>query len=423
MAIYNIHAGHGLSGGQGAGASGILDESTEARNVKTELIRLLTENGNTVYDCTYEGNASQNTILAGIVNKCNQHTVDLDISIHLNSGRNDLQGDTITGGVEVYGYNNDVKNISECICNEIASSLGIRNRGFKINTELYVLKNTRAKAILIECCFVDDKDDAVQWNAEKCAAAIAKAILETYNPNGVTNNTTNSTNKYSVGQYVNYSSYYKNPTAGMSEAIIESGQGQIAAIVSGQAKYQINGGELYVNDGDIRSVYIPQSSNLANSAVLNTSTNISATINKNLAVNAYYRVYANGKWYAEVKNLEDFAGDDKNAIRGIAIKVDNGSVKYRVHIRNGNWLPYVTGCNINDIINGYAGNCKNDIDALEVYYTTPSGYTYKKAKYRLAPINSTSYYAWQYDNETTNGQDGYAGQFGKSFGRFQIIIE
>ena len=420
MAIYNIHAGHGSAGGQGCGAVGLLDESTEARNVKTELIRLLREAGCTVYDCTYEGNASQNTILYEIVKKCNMHNADLDISIHLNSGRNDYQGDTVTGGVEVYGYNTDVKEVGDKICSNISETLGIRNRGFKTTKNLYILNSTKAKAILIECCFVDDKDDAGKWNVIKCAEAICLALG--YNPNGDTISMTNSTNKYSIEQYVNYSSYYKNPTASISEAVIKSGQGQITAIVNGQAKYQINGGELYVNDGDIRNIYTPQTSNLADSAVLNTSTNISATINKNLAVNAYYRVYAGGKWYNEVKNLEDYAGDGKNAIRGIAIRVDNGSVKYRVHIRNGNWYPYVAGYNTADNNNGYAGNGRDDIDAVEVYYTTPSGYTYKKAKYRLAPLNG-NYWDWQTDNDKTNGMDGYAGQFGNSFGKFQIVIE
>ena len=177
MKVYNVHAGHGLSGGKGSGAVGILDESTEARKVKTELIRLLRESGNTVYDCTYEGNADQDTILVNIVKKCNQHDVDLDISIHLNSGRNDVTGDGSTGGVEVYGYDNDVKDIGERICNAISNSLDIRNRGFKINTELYVLRKTYAKALLIECCFVDDKDDANKWNTIKCATAICEALI------------------------------------------------------------------------------------------------------------------------------------------------------------------------------------------------------------------------------------------------------
>ncbi len=72
--------------------------------------------------------------------------------------------------------------------------------------------------------------------------------------------------------------------------------------------------------------------------------------------------------------------------------------------------------------NRYAGDKRNDIDAVEVYYTTLSGYVYKKAKYRLALVGK-DYYDWQHDNETSSGQDGYAGSFGTSFGKFQLVIE
>lgn len=176
MSIYNIHAGHGISGGQGCGAIGILDESKEARNVKNKLIDILRKRGEIVYDCTFESSASQNTILNKIIEKCNQHIVDYDISIHLNSGRNDSIGDGKTGGVEVWGYDSAVEDIGLKICNEISVSLGIANRGFKISKTLAVLRNTKSKAILIECCFVDDRDDANKWNADKCAISIARAL-------------------------------------------------------------------------------------------------------------------------------------------------------------------------------------------------------------------------------------------------------
>lgn len=135
-------------------------------------------------------------------------------------------------------------------------------------------------------------------------------------------------------------------------------------------------------------------------------------------VNVYYRVKTQKHgWLSEVKNLEDYAGWQESPIIGVAIKVSQGIIKYRVHIKDGNWLPYVTGYNINDIKNGWAGNNKI-IDAIECYYYTPDNIRpYKKAKYK---INN---YSWQYDNEKTHGQDGYAGVFGVNATKFQIIIE
>lgn len=139
--------------------------------------------------------------------------------------------------------------------------------------------------------------------------------------------------------------------------------------------------------------------------------------NKNI-VNVYYRVCTiKHGWLPEVKNLEDYAGWENSPITGIAIKVDRGSIRYRVHIKGGNWLPYVTGYDTHNFANGYAGNGKA-IDAIEVYYYTPQDIRpYKKAKYK---IND---YSWQYDDERGNGQDGYAGILGVTATKFQIVIE
>ena len=135
-------------------------------------------------------------------------------------------------------------------------------------------------------------------------------------------------------------------------------------------------------------------------------------------VNVYYKVKTQKHgWLSEVMNLNDYAGWENSPITDVAIGVDKGSIKYRVHVKGGNWLPYVTGYNINDYSNGYAGNGR-PIDAIEVYYYTPSNIRpYKKAKYK---VNN---YSYQYDNEKTNGQDGYAGVFGVNATKFQIVIE
>lgn len=177
MAAYNVHAGHCPQGKGAYGAVGILKESVEDRLVKDEVIRLLRAQGHTVYDCTCEENTDQNGCLLKIVTKCNQHTVVLDVSIHLNSGRNDYGGDGSTGGVEVFNYDTRTKAISDRICKNISKALGITNRGTKYNKNLYVLSNTKSLALLVECCFVDDKDDASKWNAKKCAEAIVEGIL------------------------------------------------------------------------------------------------------------------------------------------------------------------------------------------------------------------------------------------------------
>lgn len=173
----NVHAGHNPDGKTGCGAVGFIKESTENRNVKNEVIRLLRMLGHTVHDCTVEDGTSARNVLVKIVEKCNTHDVDLDVSIHFNAGANDKTGNSKTTGTEVYVYsqNSKAKEAAVRTCAEIAR-LGFKNRGVKTNTGLYVLRNTNAPAMLVECCFVDDKDDVARYDYKSMAAAIVSGI-------------------------------------------------------------------------------------------------------------------------------------------------------------------------------------------------------------------------------------------------------
>lgn len=175
---FNVHGGHSL---KCRGASGLLDEVNEDRAVKNKVIELLRANGHTVYDCTDDVGATQNANLKNIVNKCNANKVDLDVSIHLNAG-----GGT---GTEVYVYSDSsrAKGYAQRIVNNISNSLGIRNRGVKTRTNLYVLRKTKSPSLLVECCFVDNAIDKVKWNVDKCAKAIVEGIL-----NATINNVTHT---------------------------------------------------------------------------------------------------------------------------------------------------------------------------------------------------------------------------------------
>ena len=173
----NVHAGHNPDGKVACGAIGIIRESTENRNVKNEVIRLLKALGHTVYDCTVDNGTSANNVLTNIVKKCNAHEVDLDVSIHFNAGVADQQGNGKSTGTEVYVYNSNskAKAAAEKVCAAIAN-LGFKNRGVKYSQSLYVLKKTAAPAMLIECCFVDDKDDVALYDYKSMAEAIVYGI-------------------------------------------------------------------------------------------------------------------------------------------------------------------------------------------------------------------------------------------------------
>lgn len=165
MGVYNVHGGHNFIV---PGAKGLLDETAEDRKVTARVISALRAAGHTVYDCTDDSGRTQGQNLANIVAKCNAHPVDLNISNHLNAG-----GGT---GVEVWCYNEKTKDIAAAICASVSTALGIPNRGVKYSKNLYVLRKTAGSAILVECCFVDNQNDASHWNADKCGDAIASAI-------------------------------------------------------------------------------------------------------------------------------------------------------------------------------------------------------------------------------------------------------
>ena len=138
----NVHAGHNPDGKIACGAVGLIKESTQSRKVKGYVIKYLKAAGHTVYDCTCNNGTSQSEI----------------------------------------------------------SKLGFANRGVKTRTDLYVLNHTapaRKKALLVECCFVDDKDDANLYNAKKMAQAIVIGILNAFD-SGIKKYSTRKINTFNV---------------------------------------------------------------------------------------------------------------------------------------------------------------------------------------------------------------------------------
>lgn len=167
---FNIHAGHNPDGKIASGAVGYIKESTEARKVKNELIKILKSQGHTVYDCTCENGTSQRDVLNKIVAKCNAHSVDCDISIHFNSSNGQGYGTEV-----LYKTSNGSKWATK-VQNTIVKECSFRDRGIKKRDNLYFLNNTKNVAILIECCFCDNKNDVNKYNYKKIAQAIAYSL-------------------------------------------------------------------------------------------------------------------------------------------------------------------------------------------------------------------------------------------------------
>lgn len=153
--------------------------------------------------------------------------------------------------------------------------------------------------------------------------------------------------------------------------------------------------------------------------------------------NVIYQAQIDGDyWLPQVINDEDYAGIRGRNITGITLSTDIGYAVYRVY-SNGRWLAYVDSRNsdISDYYNGYAGNGYS-IEAVEVYYYTPDTLLYNEAphykaftengyKYAYYRVSTTGndYFPYQTDNERNDGQDGYAGIYGRKVDRFQIVIK
>lgn len=132
-----------------------------------------------------------------------------------------------------------------------------------------------------------------------------------------------------------------------------------------------------------------------------------------------YRVFADGRWYDEVKGLSNIAGRKKQAISAVAVKVSKGDIKYRVHLLNGDWLDWVDGYDINDSNNGYAGIKGKVIDAVQVEFSGVGDY---KATYRARKQGKNKFMPYQHNTEKDSSQDGYAGLFGNKIDGLQITL-
>lgn len=162
-----VNAGH-TKFSTGTGANGYLNESTETRKIAYELMRLLADSKHEVIPAVYDRSANN---LKEAVNLANTEGADLFVSIHLNAG-----GGT---GCEAYTWKGEQVAQAVKACSYL-KMLGFKNRGVKNGSGLYVIKNTKCTAILIEVCFVDNKADAELYKRvgySNIAKAIYNAIV------------------------------------------------------------------------------------------------------------------------------------------------------------------------------------------------------------------------------------------------------
>lgn len=162
---FGIDLGHNVR--SDTGAIGIRKEDDLIVEVGTRVISKLRNLGHTVIVCTPTYASSVGNSLYQRVKKANDNRVDVFVSIHFNAGGG--------RGSEVFATSAAGKAIARKVLNEIVA-LGYVNRGVKDGGWLYVVRHTVAPAIVIECAFVDSREDMNRFNGEAMANAIVRGL-------------------------------------------------------------------------------------------------------------------------------------------------------------------------------------------------------------------------------------------------------
>lgn len=187
-----IMAGHSQNGYIGSGASKYIDESNETRRLGPKVVQYLKAVGVDADYIQHDKPKTSNYLKEQVTKANDMGTYDCVVQIHFNAGSSDPNNNTT--GTETYYASSKGKVFSDRV-NAKLSTL-FNNRGSKKDTRgLYWLRNTKCPAILIEVCFVDDKDDSKIYlnNINKVAKLIAEGLSNKAVSARPVGNTTSST--------------------------------------------------------------------------------------------------------------------------------------------------------------------------------------------------------------------------------------
>ena len=172
-----VAAGAGGHSKKAPGARKYIDEYTEDRKVIKAFVKELESRGIECVNCSNE-KPTQSQELAEECRLANKSGAGLFIAFHFNAAST-TSG---TRGTEVWYHTGsaDGKSYAKKASDMLADALGLKDRGAKATTGLYVLNHTEMTAILVEVCFVDAKGDVNAYKklgADGVAKAVADALF------------------------------------------------------------------------------------------------------------------------------------------------------------------------------------------------------------------------------------------------------
>ena len=174
MSKLYVSAGHGGKD-PGAVVNGVMEKNLNLE-IASKVLDLLKRDG---YDTLTNRVTDVDSTIADKVKQANLAKVSALIEVHLNAGGGQ--------GCEVYHSRvggNGLK-LAQAICDNI-HMLGFSNRGPKVKlndkgTDYFgIIRDTNMPTVLVECCFLDSKEDMDRLNTDLMARAIVKGISQVY---------------------------------------------------------------------------------------------------------------------------------------------------------------------------------------------------------------------------------------------------
>lgn len=247
--------------------------------------------------------------------------VNLMVSIHHNALKSTWSSAT---GVEVFTDKNPTKEdmrLAELIYKKLVSYTGLKGRGVK-KENWYVINQNKIPAVLCEGGFMDGTNDYKIITSKTGQKAYAKAV---------------------------------------AEGIVE-----FLGLAKTTADKKVD--VIYQAWDSAHKKWLPNVKNCEDYAGILGNSICCVFANLSQGDITYKVHYKGGKWLPEVKNRLDYAGIFGRVIDGIMMKTNLGkTLKYRVHLKKSQrWLPWVTGYDVNDSNNGFAGILGQEIDGIQV---------------------------------------------------------
>lgn len=186
MKLIAVDAGHGMdTAGKRTTTfpdGTIMKENEFNRATAKFLVEALERNG---FKTLLTAPEITDTPLQTRVKRANKAKADAFICIHANAYDNKWND---ANGIESWIYNksgNKTMKLAEDIQKELIAITKRKDRGIKKSSDLYVLRYTNMIAVLVECGFLTNLEEATLLRSEnyrkKCAEAICKGICKYYN--------------------------------------------------------------------------------------------------------------------------------------------------------------------------------------------------------------------------------------------------